>query len=286
MSSEHDNAQHDAVFVRNFALVLGGLTAIFVIIIVLARVVTGVFGPAPDSYAESMDERLAPVGQLNTTGKPITLAGSAPSAGTAPSATPVAKSPGEATYNQVCFACHAQGIAGAPKFGDAAAWAPRIAQGIAVLHKHALEGYNGKAGMMPARGGSPTLSDDAIKAGVNYMVQAAQGKKIIEANDPVTPPASSSAPATAPAVADAGKGKADYDAVCFVCHTPGAAGAPKFGDAAAWAPRIAKGLDVLHEHALNGFMGQVGLMPPKGGRPDMADADIKAAVDYMTSNSK
>ena len=82
------------------------------------------------------------------------------------------------------------------------------------------------------------------------------------------------------------KGKQVFDAVCFACHTPGAAGAPKFGDAAAWAPRIAKGMDTLYEHSINGFMGEAGLMPPKGGRPDFADADIKAAVDYVTANSK
>ena len=71
-----------------------------------------------------------------------------------------------------------------------------------------------------------------------------------------------------------------------MCHTPGAAGAPKLGDAAAWGPRVAQGNDVLYDHAINGYMGQAGMMPPKGGRPDIADDDVKAAVDYMVNNSK
>jgi cytochrome c5 len=85
------------------------------------------------------------------------------------------------------------------------------------------------------------------------------------------------------AVAD---GKATYDSACFACHATGAAGSPKFGDKAAWAPRIAKGLDMLKQHAKEGFKGEAGFMPAKGGRVDLADADVEAAVEYMTSSSK
>ena len=81
-------------------------------------------------------------------------------------------------------------------------------------------------------------------------------------------------------------GKATYDSACFACHATGAAGAPKFGDKAAWAPRIATGMDLLKKHAKEGFKGDAGFMPAKGGRSDLADADVDAAVDYMTSNSK
>ncbi len=81
-------------------------------------------------------------------------------------------------------------------------------------------------------------------------------------------------------------GKATYDSACFACHATGAAGAPKFGDKALWAPRIAKGLDVLKQHAIQGFKGDSGFMPAKGGRADLSDADVGAAVEYMTSNSK
>lgn len=77
---------------------------------------------------------------------------------------------GKSTFGQVCAMCHAAGVAGAPKPGDKADWAPRIAQGNDVLYQHALEGFTGSKGMMPARGGNPSLADDKVKAAVDYMV--------------------------------------------------------------------------------------------------------------------
>ena len=81
-------------------------------------------------------------------------------------------------------------------------------------------------------------------------------------------------------------GKGTYDTACFACHSTGAAGSPKFGDKAAWAPRIAKGMDLLKQHAKEGFKGDTGFMPAKGGRADLSDADVDAAVEYMISSSK
>jgi len=86
--------------------------------------------------------------------------------------------------------------------------------------------------------------------------------------------------------ADGGKGKQIYDSVCFACHAMAVAGAPKFGDKEAWAPRIAQGMDTLFTHAINGFQGKSGVMPPKGGRTDLSDEDVKAAVTYMVDNAK
>lgn len=80
-------------------------------------------------------------------------------------------------------------------------------------------------------------------------------------------------------------GKKSYDAACVACHGAGVAGAPRFGDKAAWAPRIAQGVSVLEEHALKGFQGKAGMMPPKGGST-LSDAEVKAAVAYMVSSSK
>jgi len=77
---------------------------------------------------------------------------------------------GQQTYQQACFACHGTGAAGAPKLGDKAAWADRIAQGNDTLYKHAIEGFKGAKGFMPAKGGRADLSDDAVKAAVDYMV--------------------------------------------------------------------------------------------------------------------
>ena len=101
------------------------------------------------------------------------------------------------------------------------------------------------------------------------------------------PAGSAGAPApAAPAatVAKAGPvdGKKVFDGVCTACHTAGVAGAPKFGDKAAWAPRIATGMDTLVNVALHGK----GAMPPKGGNPALSDAEIRAAVEYMVSHSK
>src|SRR6185437_5448189 len=73
---------------------------------------------------------------------------------------------------------------------------------------------------------------------------------------------------------------------CSACHGQGIAGALKAGDKAAWGPRIAKGKDTLYQHALNGFQGTAGVMPPKGGRTDAPDALVKEAVDYMVGLAK
>lgn len=81
---------------------------------------------------------------------------------------------GEAVYNQACMACHAQGVAGAPKFGDAEAWAPRIEKGEETLYKHSIEGFTGETGTMPPKGGFTNLSDEEVKAAVDYMVENAQ----------------------------------------------------------------------------------------------------------------
>lgn len=99
----------------------------------------------------------------------------------APSASPVvAEAPaaaaapenalGKAVFGKTCAMCHAAGVAGAPKPGDKADWGPRIAQGNETLYKHAIEGFTGAKGMMPARGGGATLSDDEVKAAVDHMV--------------------------------------------------------------------------------------------------------------------
>jgi cytochrome c5 len=77
---------------------------------------------------------------------------------------------GEDIYKQTCFACHAAGVAGAPKLGDKAAWGPRIAQGIDTLYTHSIRGFQGKAGMMPPKGGNMALPDADVKAAVDYMV--------------------------------------------------------------------------------------------------------------------
>jgi cytochrome c5 len=77
-----------------------------------------------------------------------------------------------------------------------------------------------------------------------------------------------------------------FEQVCSTCHGPGIAGAPKAGDAAAWGPRIAEGKPTLYKHALDGFQSNGAVMPAKGGRPDIPDAVIRQAVDYMVGMVK
>lgn len=80
---------------------------------------------------------------------------------------------GKDVYRKSCTACHGAGIAGAPKTGDKAMWGPRIAQGKETLYKHAIEGFTGSTGIMLARGGNSRLSDDEVKAAVDFMADQA-----------------------------------------------------------------------------------------------------------------
>lgn len=74
-----------------------------------------------------------------------------------------------------------------------------------------------------------------------------------------------------------------FNEACIVCHGAGIGGAPRLDDAANWASRIEQGIDVLHDHALNGYTGSAGYMPPKGARLDLSDQEVSDAVDYMVS---
>ena len=95
----------------------------------------------------------------------------APAPAPEPAPAPVAENAvGKKVYGSVCSMCHAANVAGAPKPGDKADWGPRIAQGNDTLYKHAIEGFTGAKGMMPARGGGSSLTDDELKAAVDYMV--------------------------------------------------------------------------------------------------------------------
>ncbi len=82
------------------------------------------------------------------------------------------------------------------------------------------------------------------------------------------------------------KGEKVFKATCFMCHQTGAAGAPIMGNKDDWGPRIAQGMPTLYEHALKGFTGTKGTMPPKGANPSLSDDDVKAGVDYMVSKAK
>ena len=289
-------------------------------IVLLVTYVTAERRPAAGSDAmseKSVSERIRPVGVLEVK-----------------DASDVASmKTGDQVFAAQCTACHAAGALGAPKFGDADAWAPRIKQGFDALLHSALAGK----GQMPPQGGGD-FSDYEIARAVVYMADkggarfpepaapqagagAASGATAtmpavtttatspapdanagtpaatataglnsqVSATAPNAVPASP-APAAATTVATAtaaapaaatGQAPALYTQVCSVCHAAGVAGAPKFGDKAAWAPRAAQGIDALTASAIHGK----GAMPPKGGST-ASDADIKTVVTYMVNAAK
>ena len=222
---------------------------------------------------------------------------------------------GEDVYKAQCTACHATGAAGAPVFANAGAWAPRIATGYEALLHSALAGK----GAMAAQGGGD-FNDIEIGRAVVFMANAA-GAKFAEPAAPAAANGDAAAPAAAPAAAAApaptaaapestaaaapapapeaapiaataaapvtvaavgsSAGEALYKQACQVCHAAGIAGAPKFGDKAAWAPRIKTGIEALYLSSVNGK----GAMPPRGAS-SASDADIHAAVDYMVAAAK
>ena len=108
--------------------------------------------------------------------------------------------------------------------------------------------------------------------------------------EPQLAPTPTPPPVKAEGASTAGQSQAQgepvYKGTCAACHDTGVAGAPKLGDKAAWAPRIAQGEQVMFQHAKAGFQGKTGFMPPKGGNPSLTDAQLQAAIDYMVSKSK
>ena len=295
------SAHNDSAFLRMFLMILGSLVAFTVIIFILAHLITGSVeearGPDPRLRA-IVAERIKPVGSVN-----VAVANAAPAA----------PKSGAEIVASACNACHGAGVLGAPKIGDGAAWQQRLAAagGIDGLTASAIAGKGG----MPPKGGA-MVSDVEIKAAIEHMLDksgvdvaaaASAAPAAAAAAEPAGPveavkqmadnavsaakqvaaavmpgAAAPEASSTASAGPDVAHGKSVYDAACFVCHTTGAAGAPKLGDKAAWGPRIAQGMETLVHSALNGKNA----MPPKGGRMDLADGDIEAAVAYIVSQGQ
>jgi len=172
-------AKPDRHFMNVFSAVLGVLIAIALVLIGISRLVDS--GPKGARDTEdplmqaSAEERIRPFAQVAVAGEDNSkkeIQKTAVAIAATPAAAPSAGQPmdGKTVFQTVCSACHGSGIAGAPKVGDKAAWAPRIAQGVATLDKHAISGFQGKSGVMPAKGGRPDVSDDAVKSAVEYMV--------------------------------------------------------------------------------------------------------------------
>ncbi len=195
----HGNAASKSNPIKTAIFVLVGVLTLIIGVFLLAKFAVGTHQVGATNELANKPEivakRIAPVVSLlvvpqATSGSPAVAA--APATSTAapvaapavvaaliPAALPVGAAPaaaggGEGVYKGGCVACHGAGIAGSPKFGDKVAWAPRIAQGKPTLYEHAIKGYIGKAGAMPAKGGNSALADADVKAAVDYMVTAAK----------------------------------------------------------------------------------------------------------------
>jgi cytochrome c5 len=169
-------SKQDSHFFNNFSLVLGILFAVTLGLFAFARHV-GAEHQAKQvttdpRFISSTEERLQPVARVAVAGQDNSAL-KIESAGPAVAAAAVPTS-GTAAYETACAACHGAGIAGAPKVGDKAAWGPRMAQGKATLYTHALQGFNGKTGVMPAKGGRTDWPDDLIKQAVDHMMELNQ----------------------------------------------------------------------------------------------------------------
>jgi cytochrome c5 len=165
-------SKQDSHFFNNFSLVLGILFAVTLGLFAFARHVgaenQGKQVTSDPRYVQSVEERLQPVARVAVAGQDnsaLKIESTGP--GTAAVALPA---DGAAAYETACHACHGAGIAGAPKVGDKAAWAPRVAQGKETLYSHAIQGFNGKAGVMPAKGGRSDWPDDLVKQAVDHML--------------------------------------------------------------------------------------------------------------------
>lgn len=303
MSDAHN--EHESVIKtpkQLIAAVIAGFLVPIICIVLLVQYVASeqTSGAGSDSQTpEAIAARLRPVADEGFTFKDANA--------------PKVLQAGDAVYKAVCAACHDSGAAGAPKTGDNASWAARLAKGQAVLVANAIKGI----GAMPPKGGNPDLDDIEVERAVVFMANKSGGKlKEPEVKAAPAAPAEAAAGAGADAqvtpvdrqgaqVASATEplesrsqqtkavlsgdqaavGKKIYDSACAACHTPGVAGAPKIGDKEAWAARIKQGTPTLYEHAIKGFQGKAGVMPPKGGS-SASDEEVKAAVDYMVNASK
>lgn len=203
-------------------------------------------GGKPQESDEAVNARIAPVAQLNVAGAP---AAGAKSGGRS----------GEELYKAVCGACHETGVAGSPKTGDKAAWAPRIGVGLDVLVKTAKAGKNA----MPPKGGSDA-NDEELARAIVFMANKS-GASFKE-------PAAGAKPA-----ASERSGEQIAQAACLKCHETGDKGAPKISDQAAWTQRLSKGLDAVTKTVIRGH----GNMPARGGMADLTDAELKGAIAHI-----
>lgn len=243
-----------------------------------------------DAERDAIAERLKPVGEVCLQGQDCGSSAAASSSDTAEASSDDID--GEAIYARVCFACHDNGIAGAPAIGDNDAWASRIEQGWDTLLDHSINGFNA----MPARGGNPSLSDDEVAAATAHLLEPVMDVPALGGAEVEAPVEEAPAEAADEEASDGNNGEDstaesgsgfDGEALyssggCATCHDIGLINAPPLGDSDAWAERIDKGIDELYASSING----IGAMPPKGGNMSLDDEEVQAIVDYMVAEAE
>jgi cytochrome c5 len=166
--------EQDQIFFRNFSLALGVIAAMMVVFFVVAQFAASDDEAEANMRAGKVAELTKPVGEVTAVGEEVMEEVAAEETASADAG--ASGDPGETVYGSVCVNCHGIPAMAAmiPQTGDATAWAARIEQGNDVLYDHAINGFVGDMGMMPGKGGNMKLSDDDVKAAVDYMVQQAQ----------------------------------------------------------------------------------------------------------------
>ncbi len=169
---------HDLVFLKRFSLIIAALFGLMVVLILIGLYLNSRKAHEPNPIAEARTiERIRPLAGVyagETGAAAAAAAAQAAAAAAAAGGAPYGGTlDGAVIYQNLCSACHANGAGGAPA-PTAAAWAPRIAQGRDTLLKHAIEGFQGAAGIMPARGGNARLTDEQVTASVDYMIEKYQ----------------------------------------------------------------------------------------------------------------
>ena len=164
---------YDLEFLKRFSMVIGFLAAVTLGLILFASHINGTLERDPDPAAKQrVLDRIAPVGAVYAGATGAAAQAEAMKAAAAAAASQVAyggTTDGKTIYDNLCTGCHTSGAGGAPKL-DGAGMGARAAQGLELLVKHAIEGYTGTAGVMPAKGGNPALTDEQVKVTVEWMV--------------------------------------------------------------------------------------------------------------------
>lgn len=171
LSSEE--TKHDQQFYDRFLIILGALLGVTVFLFVLSRWI-GVENmnrsmQNDPAYQAAVGARILPVAKVAIEGEDYMFDGPEVVVYEGPEILEVIMT-GPQVYNSVCAACHGTGLAGAPMTGDTAAWSARVSNGTEMMNNNAVNGFQGSAGFMPAKGGDPRLSDDEVIAAVQYMV--------------------------------------------------------------------------------------------------------------------